>query len=87
MQICSSRFREEPNLIAGGGFAYAILSPADQQQRGGYTQCVCQAFKIVQTEIPLAALNSAYVGTVQPALFGELFLTPAVQAAEITYIV
>ena len=49
-------------------------------------QRICQALKIIQTDITLTAFNSADVGAVQSTLFGELFLTPAVQAAEITYI-
>lgn len=49
-------------------------------------QRICQALKVIQTDITLTTFDSADVGAVQSTLFGELFLAPAVQTAKITYI-
>jgi len=86
MQIYSSRSWENPDLVAGSRLVHTILLPADQQHRSRYVQCICQSLKVIQADITFAAFDGAYVGAVQPALFGELLLAPAVQTAKITYI-
>jgi len=67
-------------------FAYLILLLIDQQYGGGHTQCARQSLKVIQADIPFTAFNGAYIGAVQSALLGKLFLAPPVQAAEITHI-
>ena len=71
--------------VARCGFPYMarqVTIPGVQESIGVCAKCAGQFLQIINTDTDFPALDRADVGSVQPAVFRQLFLAPAVEQSK-----